>query len=357
MRKTHRVVVNGSEFTAYRGDSLLNAAVMNGIHIPHDCRAGQCGTCTVRIVSGELFGNGVSREAMACQCRIMADVEVAVEEVPDVTTTAGLVTDVKLVAPSVFTVAMTPNRPLDYLPGQYYQVQFQGFSARCYSPTVPMEPSDDPQLVHLHVRRVPGGRVSSALGVDINKSHRVKLTGPFGSAYLRFGQTNRLILVAGGTGFAPIWSIAEAAIRENPGREVVLVVGARSLDSLYMIPALWHLAGCSNTTIIPVLDKPHASAGALHTGSPADYVPTLFEDDIVYVAGSPRLVEAVQDIAEASGAYCYADPFLPSVIEGKEGLWSRATDWLRGNTQIASPPTVPLQRTLLQATDATLRRA
>ena len=100
MRKTHRVIVNGEQFSACRGDVLLDAALMSGVHIPHDCRSGHCGTCQVRIVAGALFG-GDAREAKACQCRVIGDVTVTVEEVPDVTTASGRVTALRSVAPDV----------------------------------------------------------------------------------------------------------------------------------------------------------------------------------------------------------------------------------------------------------------
>src|SRR5262245_31712346 len=342
MRKTHRVIVNGREFVAGRGDVLLDAALMNGVHIPHDCRSGHCGTCSVRVVAGELFGGGDARDVKACQCRVVADVELAVEDVPDVTTVSGRVAAVTPMSPDVVAVRITPQHPVEYLPGQYLQVQFRGLAARCYSPTVPLDRSDDRHSIHLHVRRVRGGQVSMALGATIKAGHRVKLRGPFGSAYLRPGLASRLVLVASGTGFAPIWSIADAAMRENSARELVLVVGAGSIESLYMIPALWRLAGCPNTTIIPVIGDPRMTTRGFQIGSPTDHLPAFFADDIVYAAGAPQMVDVVKQMAEASGATWYADPFVPN-SDGQQGLLSRVVTRLLGDVQLASPSMVPSQ--------------
>jgi NAD(P)H-flavin reductase/ferredoxin len=340
MRKIHRVIVNGEEFSACRGDVLLDAALMSGVHIPHDCRSGHCGTCRVRVIDGEVYGGSDPCDVLACQCRIIADVSVAIEEVPDVVTTSGRVTALVPVAPDVVEVSIAPERPPEHLPGQYFQVQFGGLPARCYSPTVPLDRFGDGRSIHLHVRRLPSGRVSSALGVKIRKGHRVKLKGPFGSAYLRPGLTNRLVMVAGGTGFAPIWSIADAAMRADYERELVLVVSARSIESLYMIPALWRLASCPNVTIVPVTDVPQSVSPVIQTGLPTDYVPELRSDDIVYTAGAPPLVEAVKAMAEASGAVCYADPFEPST-ESEDSMLSRAMNWLTGETQSSAAATAP----------------
>jgi 3-phenylpropionate/trans-cinnamate dioxygenase ferredoxin reductase subunit len=339
MNKTHQVIVNGETFSARRGEVLLDAALTAGIHIPHDCRSGHCGSCRVSIVSGALLGGDV-HEAKACQCRVIADVAVAVEEVPEVTSVGGRVSALDQVAPDVVELSIELHQPLEYLPGQYLQVQFRGYPSRCYSPTVPLDRFGDPNTIHLHVRRVPGGRVSSALGAGIRVGRRVKLTGPFGSAFLRLGMANPLVLVAGGTGFAPIWSIADAAMRENYQREVVLLVGARTIESLYMIPALWRLASCPNVTIVPVTARRQTANPVVQAGSPADYLPSLHADHIVYVAGPPNLVNAVTDIARANGVICYADAFAPNVAR-EEGVLVKAMNWFSRDGSMPSPAIEP----------------
>jgi 3-phenylpropionate/trans-cinnamate dioxygenase ferredoxin reductase subunit len=340
MRKAHRVVVNGAEFVAGHGDILLDAALMNGVQIPYDCRSGHCGSCSVQIVAGRLFGSADARQARACQCRVISDVEVAVDEVPDVTKASGRVAEVRLLAPDVAVVSVSTQAPVEYLPGQYFQVQFRGFNARCFSPTVAMDrPSS---CIDFHIRRVPGGHVSSALGSDIKAGHRVKLKGPFGAAFHRYGLSKRLVLVCGGTGFAPIWAIADAAIRENPRREIVLVAGVTSIESLYMIPALWRLADYANTTIVPVLQR--AQTTPFPTGHPTDYMPRLYPDDVVFLAGPPPLVAAGAEIAEAAGAQWYADPFQANDNRDTR-LLTRAANWI---SRIGSPSIVP-------ANDATSR--
>src|SRR5262249_24356658 len=156
----------------------------------------------------------------------------------------------------------------------------------------------------------------------IREGHRVKIQGPFGSAFLRPTLLNRLVLVASGTGFAPIWSIAVAALRENKRRRIVMVVGARTIDSLYMIDALCALARCPNVTIIPVVEAPQNVTAIIRTGGVVDHVPELSAEDIVHACGPPRLVEAVGRMAAAAGAPCYRDPFVPQ--EDKETPLSRA---------------------------------
>jgi len=137
MGRNCRIQVNGSEFTANYGDLLLDAALMNGVDIPFDCRSGYCGTCNVNIVKGRVFGGETSdpETVRACQCRVISDLEVAVEEVPEVAVLQGQVTRLVPLAPDVTEVVIALPEPAYYLPGQYYRMQFRGF------PTVGSPPS------------------------------------------------------------------------------------------------------------------------------------------------------------------------------------------------------------------------
>ncbi len=338
-KKICRLDVNGETFSGYCGDLLLDAALMNGVHIPHDCRSGYCGTCRVRVVAGRSFG-GRSNDGEfvhACQCRIVSDLKVVVEDVPETVSVAGRVTDLVSLAPDVFEVCIEPSEPLHFIPGQYCSVQFRGYPARCFSPTAPLDWPCDAGLIRFHIRVLPDGRVSSALGWKIGRGHRVKLAGPFGTAYLRPYPAQRLVLVASGTGFAPIWAIAEAAIKEQPQRELVLLVAARTLKSFYMIPALCRLALFPNVTIVPMVSQHRSVTEAVREGRPTDHLPALSPRDVVYAAGAPAMVEAVARIAAAAGAKCHSDPFEPDVSPSEAtGFLSRAADWFSGET--ASPP-------------------
>lgn len=323
--------VNDQTFSAKRGEVLLDAALTAGIDIPHDCRAGQCGTCQVRVLDGLTYG-GESDEpgtVRACQARIITDLEVLVEPVPDVVATRGIVTGLRPLAPDVVEVRISLAQPVDYLPGQYYKFQFRGYPPRCFSPTAPMAPGQKDGGIRLHVRRMPGGRVSSALGAQIGIGHPVKLEGPYGTAYLRPNLPNRLVLVGSGTGFAPIWAIAEAALRENPMRKVVMITAARSYESLYMGPAARRVSGHPGVVVVPVADTvPEGVSDAVRRGRPTDHMPALRHDDIVYACGAPPMVDAVKAKALEVGAAFYADPFVPQPDESYEGVIAWVLDQL-----------------------------
>lgn len=330
MRKSCRVTIDDQVFFASRGDVLLDAALINGVDIPYDCRSGHCGTCRVRVLDGMTIGGecGEPGATRACQSRIISDLQLEIEALPEVQTVAGQVSAIKKRAPDVVEINIEPQQPIMYLPGQYLRVQFRGYPMRCYSPTASMDDFAEREFLHLQVRRIHRGRVSAAIGSGIREGHRVKVQGPFGSAFLRPASVNRLVLVASGTGFAPIWSIAVAAIQEHQRRHVVMVVGARTIDSLYMINALCVLARYPNVTIIPVVETPQKFTTIIRTGSVADHIPELSAEDTVHACGPPRLVEVVSRMAAAAGAPCYCDPFVPQ--DAKGNALSRALDWLNG---------------------------
>lgn len=353
MPKNCTVSVNHHRFTAKRGDILLDAALKNGVEIPHDCRSGRCGTCQVRIldglaISGESAANGMVR---ACQARVLTDLQVLVEAAPDAVTTRGIVTGLAPLAPDVTELRVHLAKPINYLPGQYYRIQFRGFPSRCYTPTQSMSPlNDGPDCIRLHIRRVPDGRVSSALGVSINRGHHLKLRGPYGAAYLRPRQPKRLILISSGTGFAPIWSIMKAALGENPNRPIILILGGGRVEALYMRAAVHTLRRFRNVRIIPVVAEPSGQAArAVLKGHPTDYVPALGPDDTVYACGEPRMVEAARAKASAAGAMFYADPFFPYDDDVNVGLLSRLLDrlsefFLPANLLGAPSPMLRLER-------------
>jgi NAD(P)H-flavin reductase len=336
MGRLCKVTLNKETFHLNCGDLLLDGALLNGVELPHDCRSGICGACRVRLVDGKVFGGTEPGSDMihACQARVVSDLQLVKEAVPDPVSISAEVADLVRLAPDVIGVSLELPRRLKHLPGQYCKLQFRGFPLRCYSPSYPLQGGPDNRLLSFHIRRIHGGAVSSALGAKIRAGHRVKLTGPFGSAFFRPNHPGRTVVVASGTGFAPMWSIAVAAITEAPQRDLVFVVATRKLQSFYMHAALCRLALFPNVTIIPVVSEPQDVSAALRSGRPTDYLPELTADDMVYVSGAPVVTESVSRLARAAGAVCHADAFVPTSQGEEQGsLITRVARWFDGPQQ------------------------
>jgi len=331
MARTHQITIDGTRFEARRGALLLDAALSNGVDLPHDCRAGHCGTCCVRLVSGNVQGGEGAEPGIvhACQCRIVADAVIEMGEPSGVRTVDGVLSSLLPLSSEVMEVGIRTDRALPYHAGQYAQVQFKGFPSRPFSITHPLRGHADGRSIWFQVRRMKDGRVTPALGKRIRPGHRVTLAGPYGSAHFRPNLDGRLILIATNTGFAPIWSIAVAALRENPARGMVIIVGGRSIESLYMGPALARLARFPNVVVVPVCSASQILTTGVNPGRPTDYLPQLLPSDVVYACGAPAMVDAIKSIAALAGAVCHADPFLPTTKEAAEtSVLTRAKGWL-----------------------------
>ncbi|HVJ79362.1 MAG TPA: 2Fe-2S iron-sulfur cluster-binding protein [Hyphomicrobium sp.] len=320
MARSHRITINGKSFLALRGELLLDAALSNGIDLPFDCRAGHCGTCLVRLLSGKVQG-GEGAEAgivHACQGRIVGDTVIERGLPIGIRTIEGTLSTLRRLSSEVMEIGIRTPRPLLHHPGQYTQVRFSGYPSRPYSITHPLGGRANDHTIWFHVRRIEDGRITSLLGKRIKAGHRVTLTGPYGSAHFRPEFGGRLVLVATNTGFAPIWSIAVAALRENSLRRMMIIAGGRTIESLYMSAALTRLAQFPNVLVVPVCSSLQVPTNTVLPGRPTEYLPRLLPTDVLYACGAPGMVDTVKSIATHVGAVCYADPFLPAAADTNE---------------------------------------
>lgn len=335
---------SGRTAKARPGDVLLDAVLRSGHALPHDCRSGICGTCRVDVTRGQVIGADGPPECgvLACQTRVLTDVAVDVPDRPRPDIVNGRVLAVEDLSADVVGVTIEPREAPWHLPGQYCQFLFHGLPPRAYSPTLPLTGGQDPALIQLHVRRVPGGLVSQAFGRTIRRGHRVRIAGPFGSAVLERGGSGPIVAVGTGTGFAPIWSVVHAALVEQPDREITVIAGARHPDQAYMEPALARLSVFPRVKVLRAVDDPAGGewAGAVR-GTPVDLLPPLLRGDVVFAAGAPAMVEAIRRICLASGARIRADSFGPAPRMASEAACATPVNPAGPSRTVAEPELAP----------------
>lgn len=326
--------VNGSTVLAATNQSLVDAALAAEIVIPHDCSSGQCETCRVHVVSGRIepAGTADGNSVLACKAILLGDSEITYEEIPAVVKRVGEVASLESLSGAIVEVRVRLNARLTYLPGQYVNVKFAGFPERAYSVSIPLDAAADEIELTFHIRRFPGGIVSSALGRRIRPGSKVTIRGPYGHAYLR-KTPGRLILISGGTGFAPVWSMALASCLSDPARPIILIAGARDVANLYMGKAVTWLAERGVQDITLTADT--GAADGVLRGRPTAHVPPFRSDDTVYAAGSPEMVASVKAMCRDAGVTCYADPFFPS--SQKTSLVQRLSLLLNRIAPVSSP--------------------
>src|SRR5882724_2695424 len=342
------LVINGKTVKANYGETLIDAGLSGWVAIPHDCCSGQCETCRVSVLSGQVDDRGTAEKGtvLACQAKVIANAVIAFDHVPEIAKRAGTVTGIATLASDIVEVTVTLASPIDMRAGQYLSVKFAGFPARDLSPTVRSDASAGRGELVFHIRRYPGGLVSTQVGATIRPGHRVQVRGPFGGAFLREGD-GPLVLIGGGTGWAPTWSVASAARREQRHRDLMVIAGSRDAEGLYMRRSLDWLIDDGVREIITTAEI--GATDPVLRGRPTHYLPSLGPEDTVYVAGPPPLVDAVKIKSRAAAARCYADPFLPnakplSLIDRVMGMLRRPAA-----TAIETPRTATAMATVASA--------
>lgn len=311
---TVRLAASGTEFEVHGGETVLDAALRQGVVLPYSCRTGSCATCKGRLVSGEVDYGEYQEQALPdaerkqgyallCRAQPLSDLEVEAREVE-----VAEEIEIKLLPCRV--VRMTPiahdvmelrvqlpqNQRFHYLPGQYIDLLMRDGRRRSFSIANP--PGEEGTL-ELHVRRVPDGYFTNYIFEGMKERDLLRFQGPLGTFFLRDGDEERpLIFVAGGTGFAPIKAILEHAFGEGISRPVHLFWGARAMRDLYMreLAESWQ-ARYDNFSFTPVLSEPGGDdQWAGDTGWVHEAV-TLYYPDLsgyqVYASGPPPMIEAL----------------------------------------------------------------
>lgn len=311
---------SGHSFTVEDGESVLAAALRQGLMIPYSCRGGTCGTCMAKIVEGEIrypgdqlppaLGEKESKvgQALLCQAEALSDLSIEVREVR----TAGEIIPRKLpcrvarMEPLAHDVMrlylkLPDTERLQFLAGQYIDILLRDGRRRSYS--LANAPHDDIYL-ELHVRNVPGGEFSSRVFGDMKAKALLRLEGPLGSFYLREESDRPILMVAGGTGFAPVKSMLEHAFALGLERPIHFYWGVRAHRDLYMDELLRQWAEeHPNFRYTPCLSEAEPDdhwdgrIGLVHNMLLQDYSDLGGHD--IYMSGPPGLISAARrDFAE-----------------------------------------------------------
>ena len=332
-----RLEPSGNTFTVTPGETLLEAALRQGIGLPYGCRNGACGACKGMLRSGELeYGDYQERalhpqekaagKALTCCTRPLTDIVFEVREVSGakdlaIRTLPCRVERIEKPADDVaiLSLKLPSGERMQFLAGQYIDILLKDGKRRSFS--MANAPHDD-ALIQLHVRKSPGGAFSNYV-FDLMKERAIlRFEGPLGTFYLREDSDKPMVFVAGGTGFAPIKALIEHALHADTGRQMVLYWGVRSLKDLYMreVPARWQQEH-DNFTFIPVLSEPlptdawNGRVGFVHQAVLDDFADLSGWQ--VYACGAPGMTDlARKTFVEERGLpedEFYCDAFTPSV--------------------------------------------
>jgi len=340
---THRmsfqvtVTPSNHQFTVQPGQTVLDAALAAGVVLPYSCRNGACSSCKGKVVSGQYDAGGApahilddaEREqgyTLFCQARPSSDLVIESTEVRlasdiQIRKLPARVVSMESAAPDVkvLRLQLPAAAPLRYYAGQYVEILLKDGRRRSYS--MARAPHLDGPM-ELHVRHMPGGlftdHVFGAGATQMKEREILRLEGPFGSFFLREDSDKPILLLASGTGFAPIKAMVEHIDYLGITQPVRLYWGVRRPHDLYRdaLARSWEQA-LPDFQYVPVVsdaqpgDDWRGRDGFVHQAVMAD-LPDL-SDWQVYACGAPIMVEtARRDFSQQCGLpdeAFYADAF------------------------------------------------
>lgn len=344
--KPYQILLRSSDhiFYAEPTETILEAALRQGLSLPYGCRNGACGTCKGKIIQGHVdygcYDEVVLTElekqqgmALFCQARPHSDLEIESREIVaikdiKVRTLPCRVQKLEHVAPDVMIIylKLPVNERLQFLPGQYIDILMKDGQRRSFS--LANAPQDD-DLLQLHARNYNGGVFSQYVFSQMQEKDILRFEGPLGTFCLREApeKSTSIIFLAGGTGFAPVKSMLEYIFKNenSPFKQcnILFYRGTRTYADLYLdeLPKKWAMEN-KNFSYIPVLsestpaDAWQGRTGLVHQAVMEDFVE--FSNCQIYACGAPGMISAAYNDFQTRSLKAesfFSDAFTPSIIE------------------------------------------
>jgi CDP-4-dehydro-6-deoxyglucose reductase len=317
-----KIEPSGHTFQVEENESILEAALRQGLSLPYGCRSGACGSCVAKILAGEIKYDGENHppavtdyehavgmtvlcQAQAASNLVIESREAIAEQDIQVRTLPCRIAAIERLNHDVMMLKLKlpATDRLQYLAGQYIDLLLKDGRHRSFSLANP--PHDDDYL-ELHIRHVEGGEFTSEVFDHMHVKDILRIEGPHGQFFLREDSSRPIIFMAGGTGFAPVKAMLQHALAAGITRPMHLYWGVRAREDLYMHEFMEKLATeHDHIQYTPVLSEPKEEdswmghSGYVHEAILADHADlSSFE---IYAAGPPVMVYAGRDHFPAQG--------------------------------------------------------
>lgn len=316
------IVFEGQQYQLQDGESVLSCLLRHELEVPNSCRNGICQTCLLRAVSGkptETAQKGLKPALvqqgyfLACSCVPSQNMEVVLPN-----TTAfrreTVVSEIHHFTPDIVRLRLSRPEGFDYCAGQFLTLFHPDGHARSYS--LASLPELDKAL-EFHVRRYPGGQVSGWIATQLKPGDSLSVTEAIGECvYLPGAPEQPILLMATGTGLAPLYGVVREALKRGHRGPIQLYHGSRHPAGLYLHKELLQLAQAHpNLNYIPCLSGAHQLDGVEY--GRVNEVAMRQNPDLkqwrVYICGVPEMVYAAKRAAFLAGASLQAihsDPFV-----------------------------------------------
>lgn len=320
-----RVEPSGRTFSADGGEAILAAAIRQGIGMPYGCKDGACGSCKCKKLDGTVLHGPHQTKALSAEeeaagyiltcCGVpQTDVVLESRQVTDesafpVRKMPSRVLSLEKKSSDVMVVRLQlpANDTMRYHAGQYVEFILRDGARRSYSmanaphtmlPAEGAAPTSGPS-VELHIRHMPGGKFTDHVFTAMKEKEILRVEGPYGSFYLREDSGKPMVLLASGTGFAPIKALIEHMQFKGITRPATLYWGGRRPGDLYLHD--WVLARAAempNLRYVPVVsdalpeDDWMGRTGFVHQAVLQDFA--NLSGHQVYACGAPIVVDSAR---------------------------------------------------------------
>ena len=338
------VLPSGRSFVANPGEAILAAGIRAGVGLPYGCKDGACGSCKCKKIEGTVVHGPHQSKALSPEeeasgfiltcCGVPhSDVVLESRQVTDESAFPIRKMPVRVVGLEkkshdvmLVKLQLPANDAFKYHAGQYIEFILRDGARRSYS--MGNAPHHGPG-VELHIRHMPGGKFTDHVFHAMKDKEILRVEGPYGSFFLREDSTKPMILLASGTGFAPIKAVIEHMQFKGIERPATLYWGGRRPEDLYLDD--WvraRVAEMPNLSYVPVIsdalpeDKWSGRTGFVHQAVLEDF-PDLSGYQ-VYACGAPIVVDSARAdytrLAGLSPDEFYADAFTTEADKAQAGI-------------------------------------
>lgn len=341
-KKTHTVRFEpvGVEMEVEEGEWVLDAAFRQGLAIPHGCREGQCSSCKCILVEGDAEVDSYSTFALPdyerdsghillCRTYAFSDLTVELLNYDEdmmrrsiaVKEFGGVLSRVSSLTHDTRLLEVQLEEPMKFWAGQYIELTVPSAGVtRSYSMASTQSTPDRLQFI---IRKYPDGEFSSLVDTTLQPGTALKVKGPYGDCYRRDQRTGPMVLIGGGSGMSPLWSILQDHMQSGEQRAIRFFYGARTRKDLFFLDEFAAVAGqLTDFEFIPVLSQAAAEDGwSGETGFVHEAVERILREQQLpgvvdaYTCGPPPMIDAVLPVLQRLGVdldHTHVDKFTPA---------------------------------------------
>jgi CDP-4-dehydro-6-deoxyglucose reductase len=338
------VLPSNRSFTVAEDEPILTAGIRQGVALPYGCKDGACGSCKCKMLEGKVVHGAHQPKALSaeeeskgyiltCCAKPQSDIVLESRQVTSadafpIKRMPSRVISLEKKSHDVITLKLQlpANDTLQYKAGQYIEFILRDGARRSYSMASAPHIAAESKTLELHIRHMPGGKFTDHVFGEMKEKEIQRIEGPFGGFYLREDSQKPMVLLASGTGFAPIKAIIEQMQQNGITRPATLYWGGRRPADLYMNDwVLAQVAAMPNLRYVPVVsnalpeDAWTGRTGFVHQAVVADFADLSVHQ--VYACGAPIVVDSARsdfvNICKLSEDEFYADSFITEADKAK----------------------------------------